>query len=49
MSRVMKAMVLTGHGGLDKYAWHEDWPMPEPGPMEAFVDKRHVGNIVVVP
>ena len=37
MSRVMKAMVLTGHGGLDKYAWHEDWPMPEPGPMEALI------------
>ena len=37
MSRVMKAMVLTGHGGLDKYAWHEDWPMPEPGPMQALI------------
>ena len=37
MSRVMKAMVLTGHGGLDKYAWREDWPMPEPGPMEALL------------
>ena len=37
MSRVMKAMVLTGHGGLDKYAWREDWPMPAPGPMEALV------------
>ncbi len=37
MSRVMRAMVLTGHGGLDKYAWREDWPMPEPGPMEALV------------
>ena len=35
MRGVMKAMVLTGHGGLDKYVWHEDWPMPEPGPMEA--------------
>ena len=33
----MKAMVLTGHGGLDKYAWHEDCPMPEPGPMEALI------------
>jgi len=37
MSRVMKAMVLTGHGGLVKYAWHEDWPMPEPGPMQALI------------
>ena len=33
----MKAMVLTGHGGLDKYAWREDWPMPEPAPMEALI------------
>ncbi|MCY4558967.1 MAG: alcohol dehydrogenase, partial [Chloroflexi bacterium] len=33
----MKAMVLTGHGGLVKYAWHEDWPMPEPGPMQALI------------
>ena len=33
----MKAMVLTGHGGLDKYAWHEDWPTPEPGPKEALI------------
>ena len=37
MKGVMKAMVLTGHGGLDKYVWHEDWPMPEPGPMEALI------------
>ena len=37
MGGVMKAMVLTGHGGLDKYAWHEDWPMPEPGPMETLI------------
>ncbi|WP_369682711.1 hypothetical protein [Roseovarius sp. M141] len=35
MSDTMKARVLTGHGGLDKYDWHEDWPKPEPGPMEA--------------
>ena len=37
MTSVMKAMVLTGHGGLDKYEWREDWPMPEPGPMEALI------------
>ena len=34
MSRTMKAMVLTGHGGLDRYEWREDWPVPVPGPME---------------
>lgn len=37
MSCVMKAMVLTGHGGLDRYEWREDWPVPEPGPMEALI------------
>ena len=30
----MKAMVLTGHGGLDKLVYHEDWPEPQPGPGE---------------
>lgn len=33
----MKAMVLTGHGGLDRYEWHEDWPVPQPGPMEVLI------------
>ena len=34
----MKAMVLTGHGGLDRYEWREDWPVPDPGPMEALIE-----------
>ena len=38
MRRRMKAMVLTGHGGLDRYEWREDWPVPEPGPMEALIE-----------
>ncbi|MEM6487966.1 MAG: alcohol dehydrogenase family protein [Pseudomonadota bacterium] len=33
----MRAMVLMGHGGLDKYAWRTDWPRPTPGPGEALV------------
>ena len=33
----MKAMVLTGHGDLDKLVWHEDWPVPEAGPGEVLV------------
>ena len=37
MSRTMKAMVLAGHGGLDRYEWREDWPVPSPGPMEALI------------
>ena len=37
MNRTMKAMVLTGHGGLDRYEWREDRPVPEPGPMEVLI------------
>ena len=29
LPKTMKAMVLKGHGDLDAYEWHEDWPMPE--------------------
>lgn len=38
MKATMKAMVLTGHGDLDKYVWHEDWPRPEPGPGEVLIE-----------
>lgn len=33
----MNAMVLTGHGGLDAYEWHENWPTPAPGPLEVLI------------
>ena len=33
----MKAIVLEGHGGLDKLVWHEDWPTPRPGPGEVLI------------
>ena len=33
----MRAVVLTGHGGLDKLAYREDWPTPRPGPGEVVV------------
>lgn len=26
----MRAVVLTGHGGLDKLEYREDWPVPKP-------------------
>ena len=39
----MKAMVLTGHGGLDKLVWHEDWPVPEAGPGEVLVKVKACG------
>ncbi|MEL6996010.1 MAG: alcohol dehydrogenase family protein [Pseudomonadota bacterium] len=35
--KVMKAMVLTGHGDLDMYHWHDDWPVPEPGPTDVLI------------
>ena len=33
----MRAVVLTGHGGLDKLEYHEDWPTPSPAPGEVLV------------
>ena len=26
----MNAIVLEGHGGLDRLVWHENWPVPRP-------------------
>lgn len=35
--KTMKAMVLMGHGGLDQYHWHEDWPVPEVAAGEVLI------------
>lgn len=37
LPKTMKAMVLTGHGDLDAYEWHEDWPVPEVGPNDVLI------------
>ncbi|MCY4291620.1 MAG: alcohol dehydrogenase family protein [Roseovarius sp.] len=37
LPETMKAMVLTGHGGVDMYHWHESWPTPKPGPDDVVV------------
>ena len=37
LPKTMKAMVLTGHGGLDKYVWHDNWPTPQPGPDDVVI------------
>lgn len=37
LPRSMRAVVLTGHGGLDRLSFREDWPVPDPGPGEALV------------
>jgi NADPH:quinone reductase-like Zn-dependent oxidoreductase len=33
----MRAMVLTGHGGLDKLEYREDWPVPKVGERDVLI------------
>ncbi len=33
----MTAIVLTGHGGLDKLELHSNWPVPTPGPNQVLI------------
>jgi len=33
----MRAMVLTGHGNMDRLVWHDDWPKPVPGAGQALI------------
>lgn len=40
---VMKAVVLTGHGGLDKLVFHDDWPVPSPGPHDVLIKVHACG------
>jgi len=35
--KTMNAMVLEGHGGLDKLVWHDDWPVPQPAPGQVLI------------
>ncbi len=37
LPKTMQAMVLTGHGDLDAYQWHDDWPVPTPDPTEVLI------------
>ena len=41
--RTMRAVALTGHGGLDKLEYREDWPKPEPRTDEALIRVRACG------
>ncbi len=38
LPKTMAAMLLTGHGGLDKLVYHDDWPVPKPGPGEVLIE-----------
>ena len=37
MTETMRAVVLTGHGGMECLQFRSDYPVPEPGPGEALV------------
>jgi len=39
----MKAVVLTGHGGLDKLEYRADYPTPEPGAGEVLIEVHACG------
>ncbi|GAB5469589.1 MAG: alcohol dehydrogenase family protein [Rhodospirillales bacterium] len=39
----MSAMVLTGHGGLERLVYREDWPVPVAGPGEAVIQVAACG------
>lgn len=39
----MAAMILTGHGDMDKYEWRTDWPVPTAGPGEVLIRVRACG------
>ena len=39
----MRAVVLTGHGDLDKLVYREDWPRPEPGADEVLIRVQACG------
>lgn len=39
----MKAVVLTGHGGLDKLEYREDYPVPQPAAGEVLVEVHACG------
>ena len=39
----MAAVLLTGHGGLDKLAYRTDVPVPKPAPGEVLIRVRAAG------
>ena len=35
--KTMRAMVTMGHGDMNQMVWHENWPIPTPGPDDVLV------------
>ena len=43
IAETMNAVVLTGHGGLDKLHIRSDYPTPKPGTDEVLIEVRACG------
>lgn len=43
MPTTMRAMVLSGHGGLEKLVFHDDWPAPKPSPDQVLIQVHACG------
>ncbi len=39
----MAAMVLTGHGDIEKLVYHADWPVPQPADYEVLIEVSACG------
>ena len=39
----MRAMVLTGHGGMDCYEYRSDWPVPDMAPEQVLIKVHACG------
>ncbi len=43
LPKTMRAVVLTGHGGLDRLEYRTDVPVPDPGPGEVLIEVAACG------
>ena len=41
--KTMRAMVLTGHGGMERYQFHTDWPVPQMMPEQVLIKVHACG------
>lgn len=41
--QTMRAVVLIGHGGLDKLVFHNEWSTPKPGPSDVLIKVHACG------
>ena len=43
LPKSMRAVVLCGHGGLEKLEFRDDWPVPTPGPDQVLIKVHACG------